>query len=54
MISFTSSGSSRLTWKQYDENDPYDRRKSQFIMKAKLDEIERVPILTCCTYAVVY
>ncbi|KAH7930479.1 hypothetical protein BV22DRAFT_1055080 [Leucogyrophana mollusca] len=25
----------------YDENDPNDRRKSQYLMKAKLDEIER-------------
>ncbi|KZT08574.1 uncharacterized protein LAESUDRAFT_712679 [Laetiporus sulphureus 93-53] len=26
---------------EYDESDPYDRRRSQFIMKAQLDEIER-------------
>ncbi|KAH7907035.1 hypothetical protein BJ138DRAFT_1070818 [Hygrophoropsis aurantiaca] len=26
---------------EYDENDPNDRRKSQYLMKAKLDEIER-------------
>ncbi|KII94005.1 hypothetical protein PLICRDRAFT_171693 [Plicaturopsis crispa FD-325 SS-3] len=25
----------------YDDNDPHDRRRSQYIMKAKLDEIER-------------
>ncbi|RDB29335.1 hypothetical protein Hypma_015975 [Hypsizygus marmoreus] len=25
----------------FDENDPYDRRRSQFLMKAQLDEIER-------------
>jgi hypothetical protein len=28
--------------KQFDENDPNDRRKSQFLLKAQLDEIERV------------
>ena len=27
---------------QYDENDPNDRRRSQYLMKAKLDEIEKV------------
>ncbi|EPQ60104.1 hypothetical protein GLOTRDRAFT_118518 [Gloeophyllum trabeum ATCC 11539] len=26
---------------EYDENDPYDRRKSQYLMRAKLDEIEK-------------
>ncbi|KIJ66381.1 hypothetical protein HYDPIDRAFT_109396 [Hydnomerulius pinastri MD-312] len=26
---------------EYDENDPNDRRRSQYLMKAKLDEIER-------------
>lgn len=26
----------------YDDDDPNDRRKSQLLMKAKLDEIERV------------
>lgn len=29
---------------QYDDSDPYDRRKSQYIMAAQLDEIERVRI----------
>jgi len=29
---------------QYDENDPNDRRRSQYLMKAKLDEIERVNV----------
>ena len=29
---------------QYDENDPDDRRKSQVLMMAKLDEIERVSV----------
>lgn len=27
---------------QFDENDPYDRRRSQFIMKKQLDELEKV------------
>lgn len=27
---------------EYDENDPYDRRRSQYVMKNQLDEIERV------------
>lgn len=27
---------------QYDDSDPYDRRKSQYIMAAQLDEIARV------------
>ncbi|KAG5645349.1 hypothetical protein DXG03_006411 [Asterophora parasitica] len=26
---------------EYDDNDPHDRRKSQFVMRAQLDEIER-------------
>ncbi|KZT27534.1 hypothetical protein NEOLEDRAFT_1176560 [Neolentinus lepideus HHB14362 ss-1] len=26
---------------EYDENDPYDRRRSQYLMRAKLDEIEK-------------
>ena len=30
---------------QYDENDPNDRRRSQYLMKAKLDEIERVSVI---------
>ena len=30
---------------QYDENDPNDRRRSQYLMKAKLDEIERASII---------
>ena len=29
-------------WSQYDDSDPYDRRKSQYIMAAQLDEIEKV------------
>lgn len=32
----------RFQFIQYDEYDPHDRRKSQLLMKAKLDEIERV------------
>jgi hypothetical protein len=27
---------------QFDENDPNDRRRSQYVFKAKLDEIEKV------------
>lgn len=27
---------------QFDENDPNDRRRSQFIMKQQLDELEKV------------
>ena len=30
---------------QYNENDPNDRRRSQYLMKAKLDEIERVCVI---------
>lgn len=30
---------------QYDENDPNDRRRSQYLMKAKLDEIEKASII---------
>ncbi|VDB86926.1 unnamed protein product [Peniophora sp. CBMAI 1063] len=26
---------------EYDENDPYDKRRSQFLMKARLDELEK-------------
>ena len=33
---------------QYDENDPDDRRKSQVLMMAKLDEIERVSVPLLC------
>ena len=33
---------------QYDEDDPDDRRKSQVLMMAKLDEIERVRFLSEC------
>ena len=29
---------------KYDEDDPDDRRKSQVLMMAKLDEIERVSV----------
>jgi hypothetical protein len=29
-------------YKQYDENDPNDRRRSQLLFKAQLDEIEKV------------
>lgn len=28
--------------RQFDDDDPHDRRKSQYLMRAKLDEIERV------------
>lgn len=31
-------------FEQYDENDPYDKRRSQFLMKARLDELEKVCI----------
>lgn len=27
---------------QFDEDDPNDRRRSQYVFKAKLDEIEKV------------
>jgi len=27
---------------KYDENDPNDRRRSQYLLKARLDEIEKV------------
>ncbi len=27
---------------QFDEDDPNDRRRSQYALKAKLDEIEKV------------
>ena len=27
---------------QFDEDDPHDRRRSQYVFKAKLDEIEKV------------
>jgi hypothetical protein len=27
---------------QFDEDDPNDRRRSQYVLKAKLDEIEKV------------
>lgn len=30
---------------QFDEDDPHDRRRSQVLMMAKLDEIERVRIV---------
>jgi hypothetical protein len=30
---------------QYDENDPNDRRRSQYLMKAKLDEIEKASVI---------
>jgi hypothetical protein len=40
------AGCSRMAyglWRtQFDENDPDDHRKSQFLMKARLDEIEKV------------
>jgi hypothetical protein len=30
-----------FSWRKFDD-DPYDRRKSQFVMSAELDEIEKV------------
>jgi hypothetical protein len=43
-VSFTSSYFAYVvtTSIQYDESDPHDRRKSQFLMKERLDELERV------------
>jgi len=31
-----------ITFLQFDEDDPNDRRRSQYALKAKLDEIEKV------------
>lgn len=31
-----------ITLLQFDEDDPNDRRRSQYVLKAKLDEIEKV------------
>lgn len=31
-----------MTLLQFDEDDPNDRRRSQYVLKAKLDEIEKV------------
>jgi hypothetical protein len=31
-----------ITLFQFDEDDPNDRRRSQYALKAKLDEIEKV------------
>jgi hypothetical protein len=31
-----------ITSIQFDEDDPNDRRRSQYALKAKLDEIEKV------------
>jgi hypothetical protein len=29
---------------QFDEDDPNDRRRSQYVFKAQLDEIEKVSV----------
>jgi hypothetical protein len=31
-----------ITLLQFDEDDPNDRRRSQYVLRAKLDEIEKV------------
>jgi hypothetical protein len=36
-----------ITSLQFDEDDPNDRRRSQYVLKAKLDEIEKVDNASC-------